>query len=142
MKKSKLFTPVTFDFQLLGIVSNIQDHQLAWNLNQTQYFDFERLEDIVIEFNDRSTISIGCFKCSSDFHSYYLLKNKLHFTNHKSFNILLPELPQFDFFLKINNEVDDFDYEALISSVRDLQVIDYLVRLNTNQIKHKENLLF
>lgn len=142
MKKSRLLTPIPYDFKLIGIVTGIKDHQLAWNLNRTDIFDFRKEEDIIIEFKDKSRIAIGNFKCSSEYHTHYLLKNKLHFTNHKTLKHMLPELQQFDFFLKLQSQLDDFDFEALISSIRELPVIDYLVKLDTDNIKQKENLLF
>lgn len=142
MKKSKLFTPISYDFQLIGIVSSVKDHQLAWSLNQTQLFNFKKEEDAIIEFKDLSKITIGYFECKSEFHTHLLIKNKPHFSNNKSFKLVLPELQQFDFFLKLQSQVDDFDQEALISSIRDIETIDYLVKLDLEKIKHKENLLF
>lgn len=142
MKKSKLFTPISYDFLLLGIVSRAKDHKLAWHLNKTKLFDFVKEEDIEIEFKDNSKILIGNFKCESEFHTHYLLKNKLHFTNHKTFKLMLPELQQFDFFIKLHSQLDDFDFEALISSIRDISAIDYILKIDVENVKHKENLLF
>jgi hypothetical protein len=142
MKKNKLLTPVVYDFELIGIVSRAKDHKLAWSLNQTNFFHFIRQDDIQIEFTDQSKISIGNFLCESDFHKYYLLKNKLDFSNKRGLNHMLAELPQFDYFLKIENQLADFDLETLISSVRTSEVIDYILKLNVSNLKQKDNLLF
>lgn len=142
MKKSKLFTPVVYDFELIGIVSSAKEHKLAWSLNQTNFFHFIRQEDIQIEFADQSKILIGNFLCESDFHKYYLLKNKLNFSNKRQLSHMLGELPQFDYFLKIENQLADFDLETLISSVRRSDALDYILKLEVSNLKHKDNLLF
>lgn len=142
MKTNRLLTPVSYDFVLIGIVSGAKDHKLAWSLNQTNYFHFVRRADIQIHFKDHKKITIGNFLCESDFHKYYLLKNKLEFSSNRTKPNLLNELSQFDYFLKIENELDDFDLEALISSVRKSSVVDYIIKINVDNIKQKENLLF
>jgi len=142
MKKNKLLVPVSYDFLLIGIVSGVKDYKLAWELNRTKKFHFIRQENIHIEFKDHSIISIGNFLCESDFHQYNLLKNRLEHSNDPAVKFVLNELQQFDYLLKIENLLDDFDLDSLISSVRNINSIDYLVKLDTKNLKNKENLLF
>lgn len=141
MKKKKLVTSISFDFELLGIISRVPEYKLAWYLNETGFFDFEKRGDIVIKFKDKSSLVISNFICESDFHLYSLLKNKLVKGNSKS-QLLLAELHQFDFLLKMESQVVDFAIDPLISAIKEIPVIDYLVKLDVDKIKHKENLLY
>ena len=141
MKRKKLVTSITFDFDLLGIVSRVPEYKLAWHLNQTGFFDLEKRGDVVIKFKDKTSLVISNFVCESDFHSYTLLRNKLVKGNTKS-QLLLPELHQFDFLLKLSSQVVDFAIDPLISAIKDIPAIDYLVKLDVDKIKQKENLLY
>ena len=50
---------------------------------------------------------------------------------------MLPELNQFDYFLKLEFKIDHFDLEVLINNLRVIDKIDYLARLDINKIKSK-----
>jgi len=85
---------------------------------------------------------ISNFVCESEMHHHTLLRNRLVAGNVKTGQLLLPELQQFDFFLKLMTDVDEFDLDPLISSLKQIPVIDYLVKLDIEKIKQKENLLY
>lgn len=141
MKKKKLVTSISYDFYLLGIVCRAKEYKLAWHLNESDFFDLEKRGDIVIKFKDKSSLVISNFVCESDFHQHTLLKNKLVKGNGKN-QLLLTELPQFDFFLKLHSQVIDFDLDSVISAIKEISVIEYLLKLDIEKIKQKENLLY
>jgi hypothetical protein len=141
MKKKKLVTSISYDFDLLGIVCRSQEHTLAWHLNETGFFDLEKRGDIVIKFKDKSSLVISNFICESDFHSHTLLKNKLTKANGRN-QLLLQELSQFDFFLKLHSQVTDFNLDHVISAVKEIAIIEYILKLDVQKIKQKENLLY
>jgi len=142
MKKTKLFEALDYDFELLGLVSNVKEHKLAWQLNQLPFFHFVKKDDIKIEFNYDTSILISNCKSEKLHHEFTLLKNKLSFSNHASLNYLIPELYRFDYFIKFRVLVDGFDIDQLISSIRNLPVVDYMTLLDLSKIKQKENLLY
>ena len=140
MKKNKLVVHQDYSFILLGIVSSIKEYTLAWYLNQSGVFNFLKAPDICIDFNNDSEMIISNYICKSEQHIYTLLRNRLiisPFENH----LLLPELNQFDYFLKLESKIDHFDLETLIYNLRVIDKIDYLASLDINKIKSKENVL-
>ena len=141
MKKKKLVTSISYDFYLLGIVCRAKEYKLAWHLNQSGFFDLEKRVDIVIKFKDKSSLVICNYVCESDFHLHALLRNKLVKGNGRN-QMLLPDLPQFDFFLKLHSRVIDFQFDDVISAIRKIPEIEYLLKLDVNKIKQKENLLY
>ena len=56
-------------------------------------------------------------------------------------SMLLPELSQFDYFLKLESKIDHFDLQMLVNNLRVIDKIDYLARLDINKIKNRENVL-
>jgi hypothetical protein len=141
MKKKKLVTSISYDFHLLGIVCRAKEYRLAWHLNESGQFDLEKRGDIVIKFKDKSSLVISNYICESDFHLHTLLRNKLVKGNGRN-QLLLPELPQFDFFLKLHSQVIDFRLDEVISTIKEISVIEYLLKLDVEKIKQKENLLY
>lgn len=142
MKKTKLESSYEYDFELLGIVSNAREHKLAWYLNQYPFFHFVKKQDIRIEFADDASISISNYLSENQYHQYTLLKNRLILSNQPKHQFVLSELSRFDYLLKFKVLVDDFDTDQLISSIKNIPVIEYVVKLDLNKIKLKENLLY
>ena len=140
MKKNKLTFHQDYSFIFLGIVSNIKEYTLAWHLNQSGIFNFLKAPDICIDFNNDSKMVISNYVCKSDHHIYTLLRNRLIISPFDNY-FLLPELNQFDYFLKLESKIDHFDLEMLINYLRVIDKIDYLARLDINKIKSKENVL-
>ena len=69
-----------------------------------------------------------------------MLKNKLN-TEESVNGFLLPELSHFDFFLKLQSDVDNFNLEEIIDVIKKIDKIEYLASLDINKIKNKENVL-
>lgn len=142
MSKKRLDTYLDFSFDVIGLVCDKKDHVLAWHLNNSEHFNFHRVADQRIEFVDNTKLLISNFEDSSDQHHYHLLKNKLSVSNNLKNQYLLPELKEFDFFIKLESAVEEFNIDDLISSLKKIKIITYLVKLNVDKIKQKENLLF
>jgi hypothetical protein len=140
--KKKLVTQFSYDFELFGLVSRAKDYTLAWHLNQIHDFHFVRKDDLHLEFNQQKKISVLIHHDTSEFYCYELIKNRLLESNHLSMKYFLPELPQFDFFLKLASQLPDFNVNELISSIREIPLVDYIVRIDINKLKQKENLLY
>ena len=83
---------------------------------------------------------ISNYICKSDQHTYTLLRNRLIISSSDNY-FLLPDLNQFDYFLKLESKIDHFDLEVLVNNLRVIDKIDYLARLDINKIKSKENVL-
>ncbi len=140
MKRNKLIVQPDYSFILLGIVSSTKEYTLAWHLNQSNVFHFTKAPDISLDMNNDFEMIISNYICKSDQHTYTLLRNRLVISSSENY-FLLPELNQFDYFLKLEFKIDHFDLEVLVNNLRVIDKIDYLARLDINKIKSKENVL-
>lgn len=142
MKRNKLITELEFDFDLFGIVSQVKEYTLAWHLNQVRHFELLKGSDLEIELSDSSVLLISNYQYETDFIKVHLLRNKLVSKGTQTNHWLLPELRQFDYLLKVENRLEEPTTADIINSVKKLEVIDYLLKLDINKIKFKENLLY
>ena len=105
-----------------------------------RYMHFTKAPDISLDMNNDFEMIISNYICKSDQHTYTLLRNRLVISSSENY-FLLPELNQFDYFLKLEFKIDHFDLEVLVNNLRVIDKIDYLARLDINKIKSKENVL-
>ena len=142
MKKNKLESEYEVDFELLGIVCNKKEYKLAWYLNEALGMNLIKQEDVRIVFADNTSILISHFLHRGAYHSIELLNNKLLSTVHPKYKFLLPELSQFDYLLKIRDEADEWTSENVSVRIREIPIIEYVLKLNFEDLKSKENLLY
>ena len=142
MKKSKLDNDFEIDFDLFGLVSNAKEYKLAWHLNDALEITLSKQEDIQIEFSDRSSILISYYLYQTDVVKVELLSNKLVSKGARKNQYLIPELSQFDYLLKCRDYSGEKSSENVIGFIRDLSLIEYIVKLNFDSLKSKENLLY
>lgn len=141
MKKNKLESEYEFDFDLIGIVCNKKEYKLAWHLNGSLGVELEKQKDIKIEFANNTSMLISNYFYESEFVQIELLKNRL-VSGGAMNQLLLPELKQFDFFVKFKDETGDMNSENVSVSIRDIPIIEYTMKLNFDKLKSKENLLY
>ena len=142
MKKKKLEGSYEVDFTLLGLVCNKKEYKLAWHLNQALSINLIKQDDIRIEFSDNSSILISNYKHETEFLMIELLQNKLVAAGNLKNQLLLPELKQFDFLLKLNDLTGELTAENVNVIIKEIPIVEYTLRLNFDSLKSKENLLF
>lgn len=142
MKKNKLSGHFEVDFDLFGIVSNSKEYKLAWNLNGALEIGLTKQEDIQIDFSDNSSILISYYLHQTDNVKIELLNNKLVAKGAAKTQYLIPELNQFDYILKCRDSTGELSSENVIGFIRDLSLVEYVVKLNFDDLKSKENLLY
>lgn len=142
MKKNKLESEYEFDFDLIGLVCNRKEFKLAWHLNEAMDINLKKQEDIRIEFSNNSSILISNFLYETEFARIELLQNRLIASGNLKNQLLLPELKQFDYFIKFRDETDEISSENVSVSIRDIPIIEYTMKLNFDSLKSKENLLY
>ena len=141
-QKPRLDNIYEYDFDLLGLVCSAKDYTLAWHFNERSFLHFVRGEEIQIEFKDNTKILISNFLFESEFVRVFLLGNKLISSNSKVNRFLIPELKRFDFFVRFQSEIDEPNVETILDIAREIPPIQYAMKLDLNNIKSKENLLF
>jgi len=142
LKRNKLKIDVDFRFELLGIITSIKEYKLAWIINQCNSCDFIKSEDIQLEFVGLKNITISNFQFKTEHTSLYLLKNRLVFNNSLSDKYLIPELKQFDYFVKIDGEAELFPTNAILATLKKSDSVEYVTTLDPNTLKQKENFIF
>ncbi len=142
MKKNKLDGGYAVDFELFGLVCNIKEYKLAWHLNQSLNISLKKKDDIKIEYADNTSILISNYIHETEFVLIELLQNKLVSSGNLKTKLLMPELKQFDFLLKIRDQTDELNSENVSAIFRDIPIIEYAMRLKFDSLKSKENLLY
>ena len=140
--KTKLEPEYDFDFDLVGIVSSAKEYTLAWHFNQDSFLHFVKANDIEIEFKNQSRIIISNFVFESEFVRVLLLRNKLLISNSRMNQYFIPELQRFDYLIQMKTETAEPNVNQVIEKARSIPLIQYVMKLDTDKIKNKENLLF
>ena len=141
-KLNKLKVDIEFSFDLIGVSSSVKEYKLAWVLNQCDTCDFVKTNDIQIDFVDLKNITISNFNFQTEHTNIHLLKNRLVFNNALSDQYLIPDLKQFDYFVKIDGVSELFPTSAILATLRNSDCIEYATTLDPNTIKQKENFIF
>lgn len=140
MKKSKLLFETTFDFDLLGLVAPLKDYKLAWLINATLGIRLKKTEDYHLEFLNQPDLIISQFMLKKEHGFIQLLKNKSYPVGGRS-SYLIPELQSMDYFLLCQDFTDEVDLNTYIDGLSNARGIHSIVKIDTNKLKSKENLL-
>ncbi|WMJ75064.1 IPExxxVDY family protein [Cytophagaceae bacterium ABcell3] len=142
MKPVKLSVEYEFDFEILGIISPVKDYKLALHINRCLDISLKRDEDINLEFLKEGKIVISCFLSESEYSCLRLLKNKSVEHSNVAKPYLIPELKEYDYFIHLSGEGDMWDADETVSKLREIPIIQYIQKLNTSNLKSRENLIF
>lgn len=131
-----------YDFLLLGIVSSVRDYKLAWWLNKELGVKFKKEEeiDLFAEKIDK-TCWVSSFIFDTDMYDFTLIKNKSVDFLKVSKPYLLPELKEYDYFLKFGGESDVYTEEFMKKALNLVPHITFLRSIDVDELKQKENLL-
>ncbi|MFT5642107.1 MAG: hypothetical protein ACI9A7_002215 [Cyclobacteriaceae bacterium] len=140
-KHTTLKTDYYYDFDLLGLVAPIKEYKVGWLLNSIEGLDLSKEEDIKIELSNDFILRISNLQEETEFRKAYLLKNKLE-TGYSYNQYLLPELKQFDYLLKLKHEIIIDWAGDILFEIKKITEIEYVVKIDLEKIKNKENLLF
>lgn len=150
------------DFVLIGISSPLRDYRLChffqketglvFTRGKEDYIDhkgYPKLRDkdemdyhIVFERNKLKELAKHHFTiyryCDEGFEfEYYIVNNRsIEGTT------LVPELPNFDYFLMIKHYIDRDDLNKLLSNIRRISEVILTKKLDPTLLKSRENLIF
>lgn len=142
MKTTKLIVDYDYEFDILAIISSAKDYKLAWVINNILKIRLCKAEDLFFEFLDDSKLLVANFLFEKEYSCIRLLKNRsLDFVN-SSKPYLLPELKEYDYFIKIDGEKGFFDVIEIIKQLQSLPEIQYIKKIDVLTLKSKENLIF
>ncbi len=127
-----------FSGVLWGIVSQVKEYQLSWHLNKALGFTLKRTDDVEIIHKKKNKMSLFSFyRYENDLDKWqvFVLSNK-----HQG-EYLVPEAKQVDYLLMVKGELSAEQEELIFSKVRDIHIVQMMVKLDYEALKSKDNLL-
>lgn len=119
----KLTVEPDFNFTLIAISTSLNDYNLSWALNENLNISLKRDEDIELISGEEKTFSLyRCCKGEQAL-SYSLVCNK------SDSGILVKEMSNIDFFLKIEGSFFEGEADQIIDSIKNTKNIILAYRL-------------
>ena len=140
MKKTKLLIDYEYDFTLLAVLSNVREYKLAWSINKQLHIRLVKENDLHLNFLSQQNLIVSNYKFATEHTTFRLLKNKSVQDGSNAF--LIPELRGFDYLVMIQGVGDFFEGMNIEQALKDIPLIQYISKVNINQLKSKENLIF
>ncbi|GAA4782208.1 IPExxxVDY family protein [Olivibacter ginsenosidimutans] len=139
MNKLTLKYELAIDFNLIAITSPLKDYRLCYFINKVTALDLRKIGDHEIWINPQQTFYFGRFTYEDVINetAYFLLNNK-----GIEGGILIPEMKATDFFLLIQNAIDEDLLQWQISQINHLREVVVATEINPHKLKSKENLVF
>ena len=138
MKKTKLVVDFEYDFELIGITSSTKFHKLCWSINNGIGLRLIKQEDFVLESVEGREMTFVNYAHVDDSCEIIVFKNK---SPDNDSDLILPEMPHFDYVLKINGSFQTFAVEEVIKQLRDVKYIEYIAPIALEKLKSKDNFL-
>jgi len=142
MSKSKLEVHYDFDFTLFALNANVKPHKIAWFLNTKEGYNFNRIEELNIEFNRSKRINIIQYLHEDDYSKFRILKNRAEMVEDAFDAFLLPEMKQFDYLLMLENESSNFNENVFFNKIREIPFVQFAIKVDLNTLKSRDNLIF
>lgn len=122
-----------YDFSLIGISCHSKDYRLCWELNKTLNIELIRSEDYLI---DESHYPFYEYVDDDNYLEHYFI------TNRGKAGFLIPEQKKVDYFLLSKGNISDGLTNEIICKINDISVVLTSFKIDPNQLKSKQNLLF
>lgn len=136
MSKIILSLEEDYDFALLGISCHTKDYRLCWELNKVLNFDLVRSVDLEINKTTIDKYSFYEYLDEDHYLDYYLISNR------SDNGYLIPEHKKVDFFFMIKGNISDALIDDLLSNINAISLVLTTFKIDHNQLKSKQNLLF
>ena len=123
-----------YDFLLIAISCFEKDYRMCWLINKQFNIDLARTEDIEVEYKDAKSVHSVFSGEFEDEHCHMtLIKNR------DSEGVLLQELAQIDYLLKI----EDYPGEPqeLTQILREISQVKAVYQIQPENLRHKEHLI-
>ncbi len=142
MKKTRLKIDYDYGFCLIGIVSIVKEYKLAWDLNQSLNINLVKQGDIAIPKTNENDLLISNLLFETENSTLRLIGNRSISEENEEKAILLPELQNFTHFFLIQDEAETFQRDRMIEKMKGIGSIDYVVGIEPDKLKNKDNLIF
>ena len=162
-KTLSLTFEISVDFELIGICSSLEHHQLCYFINKDMHSELGRLdEDISLTIKDKSVINFPSYadEKPEKNHIWYLIQNKVIIkelnkkpkeqTEHLLFDIqethqqnplLYPDRQDVDYFLQVHPPVLEKDIIEIKQKINNIIGVKSVFSIDPNSTKKIDNLL-
>lgn len=134
--KYKLELEFDYSFLLFGISCHDSSHRLCWYLNRALGLRLGMTgEHEVPHRGERSKHLLYQFASEDTEERWSLL------SNHSENGMVAPELKQFDYLLKVEED-DQVDISEVLEKIRNIPLVIACYTLDANTLKSRDNLIF
>ena len=140
MKKKRLDIEFSIDFDLYGIISTIKPYKMAWELNRCLGINLIKAEDYEVTQKNKSVSNYLHYSFHTPHSLVKLFKNK-PVEEAEETNLLLPELPRFDFIFLARGEAYA-DNNRLQELLRNIPSVELAAFIPLAALKSKEHFIF
>lgn len=138
----KLDVDYSYDFEIFGIVSSQKEYKFAYYLNKIFAWNLFKARDITFS-TTKGKLQFSNFEFEFDYNKINLIKNKSHILETKGAKpYLLPELKDYDYILKLESEGNVFKSKFIFDKIKEIPNIVLARRIDLENLKYKENLIF
>ena len=124
------------------MISPVKDYKLIWSINHQLNVKLVKNTDLILEYLNQQKLVISNFLFETENSSLRILKNKAEDGDELKKSYLLPELKNFDYFLMLEGSGDTFNISEIEGKLKNLEIIQYLTKIDVSKLKSKENLVF
>jgi hypothetical protein len=142
MKKIRLSIDYGYDFEVLAVISSVKDYKLAWAINRCLNIHLCKSSDIFFGLKKEQELLISNFIFETEYTTFRLLKNKSFETPKNNTPYLIPELKDYDYLIKITGQSISFNSDAIIEKLKELPLVEYIKKVDIQNLKSRENLIF
>lgn len=139
MADRKITNELVTDYKLVGVATSLKEYKFCFHLNQLLGCDFNKLKDLIFEPTDRTRkVQFSVFKAGdeTDQNSYMVFSNK------NKQDVLLPEISNFDYVIKIHGKYEAADIKTLTDGIRLFPDVMMTAEIPLKKIKSKERLVY
>jgi hypothetical protein len=147
------------DFVLIAISSPLKDYRLCHFINKLTLLNFVRGKEDKFDHNQKlkqktseeleyHIVFDNAKKSKQHFTTFWYINTKFqteyYLINNKSIegNLLIPEHPNFDYFIIIKNYIDDDDLDRIVKNINKIPEVVFVKEISPKILKSKENLIF
>jgi len=142
MKKNIFNNAYEIDYILIGIVSDIKEHKLAWLINQIFNFDLIKMKNLKIKIVKNKILEISNYMQNANDFNIRLIKNKLvRGINVEKEQYLIKKLSKFDYLMQIYDYNNKFRIDNIINNLNKESCIQFANFVDVKFVKERDLLL-
>ena len=130
-------------YSLIGIISDVKEYKLAWQLNNAFQVNFSLQNEVKLSLKGDRSFSFLYYLSEHSCYNLKLIKNKVVEAKGMKQQFVLPEVKNYDYLLMVDGE----NYEVFLDQdpfdhIRNASFVQYSNSINIENLKSQDNLIF